>query len=181
MLTVDFSRIPLEPGFKVLDAGCGAGRHLAEAQAAVRGQAEFERRVEVVRVGYEYTQTMIELLGLYRTLGRAGVPLWFFSREGDEAQAAFFKLPGGKLPASQAEYWKDKPTQPRPRAELIKLLERAKFLGDERERILNQYAELPALSRGLYQMTVDEGIRPWHQTVKAELEKLTKSTEEEKK
>ncbi|HPC47981.1 MAG TPA: class I SAM-dependent methyltransferase [Deltaproteobacteria bacterium] len=31
MLTVDFSRIPLEPGFKVLDAGCGAGRHLAEA------------------------------------------------------------------------------------------------------------------------------------------------------
>jgi SAM-dependent methyltransferase len=31
MLTVDFSRIELRPGFRVLDAGCGAGRHLSEA------------------------------------------------------------------------------------------------------------------------------------------------------
>lgn len=31
MLTVDFSRLRLEPGSRVLDAGCGAGRHLAEA------------------------------------------------------------------------------------------------------------------------------------------------------
>ncbi|HOM30006.1 MAG TPA: class I SAM-dependent methyltransferase [Deltaproteobacteria bacterium] len=31
MLTVDFSRIELKPGSRVLDAGCGAGRHLAEA------------------------------------------------------------------------------------------------------------------------------------------------------
>ena len=31
MLTVDFSKINLKPGSKVLDAGCGAGRHLSEA------------------------------------------------------------------------------------------------------------------------------------------------------
>ncbi len=31
MLTVDFSKLALEPGFKVLDAGCGGGRHLSEA------------------------------------------------------------------------------------------------------------------------------------------------------
>jgi len=31
MLTVDFSKISLEPGFRVLDAGCGNGRHLCEA------------------------------------------------------------------------------------------------------------------------------------------------------
>lgn len=31
MLTVDFSRLELKPGFKVLDAGCGGGRHLSEA------------------------------------------------------------------------------------------------------------------------------------------------------
>lgn len=31
MLTVDFNKVPLEPGMKVLDAGCGTGRHLCEA------------------------------------------------------------------------------------------------------------------------------------------------------
>ena len=31
MLTVDFSKLDLEPGSKVLDAGCGGGRHLSEA------------------------------------------------------------------------------------------------------------------------------------------------------
>jgi 2-polyprenyl-3-methyl-5-hydroxy-6-metoxy-1,4-benzoquinol methylase len=31
MLTVDFSRIPTSPGMRVLDAGCGAGRHVCEA------------------------------------------------------------------------------------------------------------------------------------------------------
>jgi 2-polyprenyl-3-methyl-5-hydroxy-6-metoxy-1,4-benzoquinol methylase len=31
MLTVDFKQIPLRPGMRVLDAGCGGGRHLYEA------------------------------------------------------------------------------------------------------------------------------------------------------
>ncbi|MEA3471352.1 MAG: class I SAM-dependent methyltransferase, partial [Thermodesulfobacteriota bacterium] len=31
MLTVDFKKLDLTPGFRVLDAGCGAGRHLSEA------------------------------------------------------------------------------------------------------------------------------------------------------
>ncbi|HWR67857.1 MAG TPA: class I SAM-dependent methyltransferase [Desulfomonilia bacterium] len=31
MLTVDFSKLDLKPGFRVLDAGCGCGRHLSEA------------------------------------------------------------------------------------------------------------------------------------------------------
>mgnify|MGYP000978953857 CR=1 FL=1 len=31
MLTVDFNRLGLEPGMKVLDAGCGSGRHVCEA------------------------------------------------------------------------------------------------------------------------------------------------------
>lgn len=34
MLTVDFSKLELKPGFKVLDAGCGGGRHLSEAYRA---------------------------------------------------------------------------------------------------------------------------------------------------
>lgn len=31
MLTVDFKQIPLKAGMRVLDAGCGAGRHICEA------------------------------------------------------------------------------------------------------------------------------------------------------
>jgi len=31
MLTVDFNKLELKPGFRVLDAGCGEGRHLGEA------------------------------------------------------------------------------------------------------------------------------------------------------
>ena len=31
MLTVDFSRLPLKAGMRVLDAGCGSGRHLCES------------------------------------------------------------------------------------------------------------------------------------------------------
>lgn len=31
MLTVDFSRLDLPPGSRVLDAGCGSGRHVSEA------------------------------------------------------------------------------------------------------------------------------------------------------
>ncbi|MDD5170579.1 MAG: class I SAM-dependent methyltransferase [Syntrophales bacterium] len=31
MLTVDFNKLDLKPGMRVLDAGCGAGRHLCEA------------------------------------------------------------------------------------------------------------------------------------------------------
>ncbi len=31
MITVDFTRLEIKPGFRVLDAGCGRGRHLGES------------------------------------------------------------------------------------------------------------------------------------------------------
>ena len=31
MLTIDIDKLGLEPGMRVLDAGCGAGRHICEA------------------------------------------------------------------------------------------------------------------------------------------------------
>ncbi|HEY7275009.1 MAG TPA: SAM-dependent methyltransferase, partial [Trebonia sp.] len=31
MLTVDFTKFPIKPGDRVLDLGCGAGRHAFEA------------------------------------------------------------------------------------------------------------------------------------------------------
>ena len=31
MITIDFKRIPIDPGFRILDIGCGSGRHTCEA------------------------------------------------------------------------------------------------------------------------------------------------------
>jgi enterochelin esterase-like enzyme len=149
-----------------------AGQHLEEARRAVAGNAELEAKLKVVEIGYEYTQTMVELLGLYRTLGRAGVPLWFFGYEGDVEQfASFYKLPEG-MPPEYERYWAAHPRVDIPPEEKLKLLRRAKHLGEERQRILRQYDDLPAVSLGLYASTLKDGVRPWHQTVVKELEKL---------
>jgi hypothetical protein len=148
-----------------------AGAQLAEARKAVAGQAEFEERLKVVEVGYEYTVMMVELLGLYRQLGRAGVPLWNFGVEGDAAEAIHYKLPGNKMLPEVEAYWAKQPRVTLTPDEKLRLLRRARELGEERERILNQYADLPAVSRGLYQFTIENGIRPWHKTVMEELKK----------
>jgi hypothetical protein len=152
-----------------------AGSALERAKRKVAGDAEFAQRVAVVGIGYEYTKIMIELLELYRKLGRAGVPLWFFGYEGDLAQSRHFKLPNKPMPKAWLDFWKDKPTVKVPEKNLLSMLKRAKFLGGERERILNENKKLPALSVGLYQMTVDRGIRPWQKTVLNELEKRQSS------
>jgi hypothetical protein len=57
------------------------------------------------------------------------------------------------------------------KTEKVKLLRRAVELGNERERILNENVNLPAVSRGLYMFTIDRKIRPWHKTVKDALAK----------
>jgi hypothetical protein len=148
-----------------------AGSALERAKKKIAGHAEFAKRVEIVGIGYEYTKVMVELLELYRRLGRAGVPLWFFGYEGDVAQSKHYKLPNKPMPQAWLDFWKDKPTVKVPEKELLSMLKRARFLGDERERILNENKNTPALSVGLYQMTVDRSIRPWHKIVKEELKK----------
>ena len=149
-----------------------AGACLLDARKAVAGQPEFEERLKVVEVGYEYTVKMVELLGLYRQLGRGGLPLWNFGPEGDAAEALHYKLPGNKMLPEVEAFWATQPRVTLTPEEKLRLLKRAKELGDERERILNQYADLPAVSRGLYQYTIETGIRPWHKTVVEELRKM---------
>src|ERR1700755_688541 len=45
MLTVDFDRFPVGPGERVLDMGCGAGRHAFEA---------YRRGADVVALDYSF-------------------------------------------------------------------------------------------------------------------------------
>ena len=146
-----------------------AKQHLINAQKSVAGNKKFEARVEFVGIGFKYTEIMVELLGIYRALGRSGVPLWFFGYEGDVVAVKHHNLPD--MPDDWKKFWKEYPTEPISQSEKTKLLKRALFLGNEREKIIEEYAELPAISRGMYQYTIHTKIRPWHQTIKDELKK----------
>ncbi len=127
-----------------------ARKHLADATKAAAGSKVHAERVKFVGIGYEYTKMMVELLTVYRELARGGMQISAFDPPENEKRVM------------------DK-------AEKIKLLRRAVELGNERERILNKYANLPAVSRGLYLFTIDRKIRPWHKTVKNALLKAEKT------
>ncbi len=140
-----------------------AGKCLDEAIVAASGNKTSMERVKFVAVGYEYTKVMVELLGIYRRLGRAGVPLNFFNRDGDLEELKQYKME--KLPAGAEEFWKKHPAQPLEKIEKIRLLKRAQFLGNERVRILNQYAQLPAVALGLYNYAENTKKFQWHPVV----------------
>jgi len=151
-----------------------AGKLIQKARDAVKGKPIFEQRVKVVSLGFEYTKNMIELLAVYRKLGRAGVPLWCFGYQGAVAEFKYWKkLP--KMPKPWVDFWEKHPDVPLEKEEKIKLLKRALYLGDQRERILKQYANLPVVSLGMYKYFEQKGYYPWHQTIKQELNKLTEN------
>jgi Domain of unknown function (DUF4838) len=152
-----------------------AGECIKRALDAVKYDPVYEERVRIVDAGFYYTRTMVELLKIYRKLGRSGVPLWCFGKAGFEAEFKFWnskgKLP--KMPAQWVEFIKQHPKQPIARKEKIKLLKRALYLGNERERILHSY--IPRIgyiaSLGMYERYRVLGYYPWHQAIKAELRK----------
>lgn len=49
MLTVDFSRFPLAPGDRVLDLGCGAGRHAFECYRRGAQVVALDQNAEEIR------------------------------------------------------------------------------------------------------------------------------------
>ncbi len=151
-----------------------AGESLDQARQSVsNADGIYRRRVEFIGVGYEYTLIMMKLLTLYRRLGQAGVPLTAFSLAGDQIEADKYKIPS--LPGVVIELWKSRPEKPLPKEEKIAMLKQAIEFGEARAQILQDNAENAAVSLGMYQFTIDRGIRPWHQTCIDELARLTES------
>jgi hypothetical protein len=81
------------------------------------------------------------------------------------------------MPEAWKTFWSSHPDVSLEKNEKIKLLKRALELGNDRERLINDNASLPAISKSMYEYTIKTGIRPWHQTVKQELEKEGVTTE----
>lgn len=70
MLTVDFARLPLEPGARILDLGCGSGRHTAAAYGLPAA------RVVGVDRGLADLHAARERLALHDRLGVCGGGAW---------------------------------------------------------------------------------------------------------
>ncbi len=62
MLTVDYKRLGLKPGDRLLDLGCGGGRHAFEA---------YRRGAQVVALDYDYSE-LPDVVGLLGAMGAAG-------------------------------------------------------------------------------------------------------------
>ena len=82
MLTVDFSRFPLRPGDRVLDLGCGAGRHAFEA---------YRRGARVVAADLDHGELPLvtAMLGAMREAGEAAPPAAAAAVAGDATRLPF--------------------------------------------------------------------------------------------
>ncbi len=61
MLTVDFSRFPLAPGDRVLDLGCGAGRHAFECYRRGAQVVALDQNAEEIREVAKWFAAMKEV------------------------------------------------------------------------------------------------------------------------
>ena len=87
MITVDFSKLNLKPGDRVLDAGCGSGRHLTEA---FRSQG-----VQVVGIDREH-EDLVKARNMMRCMQKEG--------EGGDGAWGVFSADLTRLPFSDQSF-----------------------------------------------------------------------------
>lgn len=82
MLTVDFTRFPLAPGDRVLDLGCGAGRHAFACYRRGAHVVALDRNAEEIREVASWFAAM-------REAGEAPAGAWAVAVEGDALALPF--------------------------------------------------------------------------------------------
>lgn len=142
-----------------------AGEHLTEADKLAGNDGALKERLAFLRVGYDYTALMAELLGLYDKLGRSGFPLEAFEWEAT-ARASRKHLNSSSFSEGR-EFFQTRQKIPftYTLAEKDAWLERAWELGQKRIALLNANRQNQALDEGLYAITLENKMREWQQTI----------------
>lgn len=94
MLTVDYERLGLRPGDRLLDLGCGGGRHAFEA---------YRRGAHVVALDYDYGELpeVIGLIGAMQAAGEGGHDATGGAVNGDACNLAFADASFDRIIASE--------------------------------------------------------------------------------
>jgi hypothetical protein len=136
----------------------------AADQKAV-GNPDLQQKLAFIRHGYQYTELMSKLIGLYKKLGRSGFPLEFFEYQ-STAAAGRRALQNPDF-ENNLDFYEKRLKQPFHFTikEQNQWLKEAWKLGQERIQILNTSRGDFSLNEGLYAQTLELKIRQWHQTV----------------
>lgn len=132
---------------------------------AVRDPA-LQKRLAFIRHGYNYTVLMSELIGLYKKLGRTGIPLESFEYQATAEPGRLAFLNPDFTPGN-LEFFEARAKEPfhftiQQQTEWLK---RAWDLGQKRIEMLNDSRNDSSLNEGLYAQTLVANLRQWHQTV----------------
>jgi hypothetical protein len=123
---------------------------LDAADAKAGNDPVVKQRLAFLRVGYNYTELMAELLGLYEKLGRTGLPLEYFEWQSTAAPGR--KVTNNPEFSDRREFFEADRRQPfsYTLVEQDKWLRRAWELGQKRIQMLNANRGSQALDEGMY-------------------------------
>jgi hypothetical protein len=142
-----------------------AAKHLDEAALAAGNDERLKERIDFVRIGYEYTSLMGELLATYDRLGRTGFPLESFEWSATAQSTRLLLKTVHHTDGREVFEKRNKEPFTYSMAEKDEWLVRAWKLGEKRLELLNRNRLNFAVDEGLYALTLEFRKRLWHKTV----------------